>query len=124
QPEDVLLICDEMNLPTGKVRWRAGGSAGGQKGLADVIRHLGTDRIPRVRIGIDRPPDGWEVTDYVLGKFKPSEKKQIDDAVSQAALGTEVWIKDGISEAMNRFNAGSKPNPKPQKPPKPNSSQS
>ncbi len=74
-PEDVLVVCDDLNLASGKIRLRASGSAGGQKGLVDTIRHLQTDSFPRLKIGIGRPPEGWEVTDYVLGKFSSGERE-------------------------------------------------
>ncbi|MCL4170854.1 UNVERIFIED_CONTAM: hypothetical protein GTU68_030501, partial [Idotea baltica] len=78
QTEDVLIICDDLNLDTGRLRLRARGSAGGQNGLKDIIRHLDGEGFPRLRVGIGRPPDGWTVTDYVLGKFPKSEHELIE----------------------------------------------
>ena len=102
--EDVLVICDDLNLPTGRLRFRANGSAGGQKGLADIIRHLGTDQISRLRIGIDRPPPGWDAADYVLGKFDKSEEETIERATSLAAKAVVDWSREGIGFVMNRYN--------------------
>ena len=104
-PEDVLVICDDLNLPSGRLRLKAGGSAGGQKGLADIIRHLGTDSIARLRIGIDRPPSGWDPSDYVLGKFGSGEKAKIENAVNFAAQAAVDWSAKGIGFVMNHYNA-------------------
>jgi PTH1 family peptidyl-tRNA hydrolase len=101
---DVLVVCDDMNLPLGKLRTRTKGSDGGQKGLADIIRHLGTDEVTRLRIGIDRPPEGWEGADYVLAKFTRDESIEIALAVSRAADAVGVWAGEGAEACMNRFN--------------------
>ena len=71
--EDLLVVCDDLNLPVAKLRIRAGGSSGGQKGLEDIIRRLGTRRVSRLRIGIGSPPEGWDWADYVLSKFTREE---------------------------------------------------
>lgn len=105
EPTDLLVICDDLNLETGRIRIRPGGSAGGQKGMADIIRHLGTDDFSRLRIGIDRPPEGYEVVDYVLGKFNPHEMKTIELTVIDAAAAALMWCKSGTAETMNRYNA-------------------
>lgn len=104
-PEDVLVICDDLDLPTGRLRVRASGSAGGQKGLADIIRHLGTDQVARLRVGIGRPPGGWDPADYVLGKFAPKEQEEIGVAISWAVQAAVDWSTQGIGFAMNRYNA-------------------
>lgn len=119
-PEDLLIVCDDLNLPTGQLRFRASGSSGGQKGMEDIIRRLGTDQIPRLRIGIDRPAAGRDVSGYVLGKFTAAEQTEIDIAIQKAADGVRDWIKQGLSHCMNRYNqaeAKEKP-PKPKKEPK------
>jgi len=117
KPDDLLVVCDDLNLASGRIRLRAGGSAGGQKGVADIIRHLGTDQFSRLRIGIDRPPDGWDVSGYVLGKFNEYEKKLFEQTADVAAQASLDWAQHGISFAMNRYNADSKPKkPKPRKP--------
>ena len=102
--EALLVICDDLNLPLAKLRFRASGSAGGQKGLADVIRKLGTEEFSRLRIGIGSPPDEWDATDYVLGKFAKQEKPDIDLALVKAADAVAVWAREGIEECMNRYN--------------------
>jgi PTH1 family peptidyl-tRNA hydrolase len=104
-PDDVLVICDDLDLPPGRLRFRPGGSAGGQKGLADIIRHLGTDQIARLRIGIGRPPQGWQAADYVLGKFTSGEQPEVEQAIARAAAGAVDWSVHGIGYVMNRYNA-------------------
>lgn len=110
ETDDLILICDDLNLALGRIRVRPGGSAGGQKGLADTIRHLGTDQYPRLRIGIDRPPAKWQVTDYVLGNFTDQEQTTIQDAVWRSCDAIECWCNEGVSETMTRFNAPSASN--------------
>jgi PTH1 family peptidyl-tRNA hydrolase len=105
---DVLVICDDINLPPGKLRLRRSGSAGGQKGLENVIQHLGTQDFPRLRIGIGLPPPGRDSADYVLERFHKSERETIDAAVVLAADAVETWLAEGIDRAMNRFNIGCK----------------
>lgn len=102
---DCLVICDDMNLPLGRIRIRPSGSAGGQKGLADIIRHLGSESIARLRVGIDRPPEGWTVTHHVLGRFTDSESETVQPVIQKAAQAAVFWTKRGASEAMNRYNA-------------------
>jgi peptidyl-tRNA hydrolase, PTH1 family len=104
---DLLVVCDDFNLDLARLRMRTGGSAGGQKGLADIIRKLATEEFPRLRIGIGRPPEQMDPSDFVLSKFKRSEQKEMADAVTRAAEGAELWIQLGIARAMNRINAAS-----------------
>jgi PTH1 family peptidyl-tRNA hydrolase len=107
QLSDLLVVCDDFNLELARLRMRSGGSAGGQKGLADIIRKLATEEFPRLRIGIGRPPEQMDAADFVLSKFKRSEQNTIDDAVVRAAEGVELWIRSGIAPAMNRINGAS-----------------
>lgn len=102
--EDLLIVCDDFNLPLAKLRIRTGGSSGGQKGLEDIIRRLGTDQVPRLRVGIGSPPPNRDGADYVLGRFGKDEQAPIDEAVWRAADAVEVWAKNGITEATNKFN--------------------
>ncbi|MDG3006716.1 aminoacyl-tRNA hydrolase [Paludisphaera mucosa] len=103
---DVLVVCDDLNLPVGKLRFRKGGSDGGQKGLRDVAAHLGTHEFPRLRIGIGEAGEGQAV-DYVLGRFKGAEKARIDDALILASQAVAVWAVQGGQAVMNRFNGPS-----------------
>jgi len=103
--EHVLIVCDDFSLPLGRLRFRASGSAGGQNGLKDIISALGSDAVPRLRVGIDAPPDGMDPADYVLSGFKPAERKIIDDVVIDAGRAVESWCRNGLQSAMNEFNA-------------------
>ena len=102
---DLLVVCDDINLPIAKLRFRIKGSAGGQKGLNDILKRLATDEAPRLRIGVGSPPPGWDAADYVLGKFTADETPQIEEAVVKAADAVEVWVKEGAANCMNRYNA-------------------
>lgn len=100
---DLLVVCDDLSLPLGKLRLRPGGSDGGQKGLRDITSHLGTDQFPRLRIGIgDR--DDVDATDYVLSRFRNCERPVIDDALILASQAVAVWVSRGLEAAMNRYN--------------------
>lgn len=103
-PSDVLVVCDDLNLASGQLRLRASGTAGGQKGLADILKTLGTDAVPRLRFGIGRPPGQMDSADYVLSQFRRDEQESIDVSLQQAADAVEVWANDGMTTAMNRFN--------------------
>jgi PTH1 family peptidyl-tRNA hydrolase len=102
--EEILILCDDLNLPLGKLRIRAQGSSGGQKGLDDIIRRLGSDNFARLRMGIGSPPEGCDWADFVLSKFSAEEIPQIESAVCRAADVVTVWARDGVESCMNRFN--------------------
>ena len=101
--KDVLVVCDDMSLPLGKLRFRARGTHGGHNGLRDIQSHLGTTEYSRLRIGVD-VPDGDDAVDHVLGKFKPSERPAIEDAIQLAVQGAALWVRDSIEKCMNQYN--------------------
>ena len=101
---DLLVVCDDFNLPLGKLRLRSQGSAGGQNGLADIISRLGSEEFSRLRLGIGPVPERWDAADFVLGRFGPSDRTMIDEAIDRAAEAVECWTKNGIQSAMNQFN--------------------
>lgn len=103
---ELLVVCDDFNLELAKLRFRAKGSSGGQKGLDDIIRRLGTNEFSRLRIGIGPPPPNWDVADYVLSKFAKDEQPVMEQAATRAAEGAAAWIRDGIQYCMNQYNAG------------------
>lgn len=102
--EDLLVVCDDMNLPLGKLRFRAKGSSGGQKGLDDIVRRLGTEEFARLRIGIGPPPEGWVWADYVLSKFTKQEIPEVEMAVATAADAVAAWAGEGVEFCMNQYN--------------------
>jgi PTH1 family peptidyl-tRNA hydrolase len=104
-PADLMVVLDEMALPCGKIRLRAGGSDGGHNGLKDIQRTLGTSEYPRLRVGIDPPPPPVQGRDYVLGRFTPEQRQLVEPAIERAASAIVLWIEKGIHAAMNQFNA-------------------
>lgn len=103
--EDIVVIYDDLDLPVGKIRLRQKGSAGGHNGIKSTIAHLGTQNFNRIRVGIDRPPAGMRVPDYVLGKFRKEEQEEMQAVIQVCADACEEWLKKPFLEVMNRFNA-------------------
>ena len=113
-PADILVVSDDLDLPSGKLRLRIDGSGGGQKGVRSIIQHLHTEAFPRLRIGIGRPgavgirgvsaPSGMDPAVYVLQHFTAVEETEMVFARARAADAIEVWLVEGIAAAMNRFN--------------------
>ena len=101
---DVLVVCDDLHLKVGQLRLRASGSAGGQKGLQSILTCMGSEAVPRLRLGIGRPPANIDAADYVLSRFRKDELDQMDGAVVRAASAVEVWAREGLANAMNQFN--------------------
>lgn len=108
---EMLVVCDHLDLPTGKVRIRHDGSGGGQKGVADIIAKTRTDAFPRVRIGIGRPMHRGEptrdpdhVAAWVLSDPDPDERRLLDAAVDRAVEAIECALAEGVEAAMNRYN--------------------
>lgn len=103
-PEDLTVVCDDMDLPLGKLRLRARGSSGGHNGMKSIIVATGTQDFARIRIGIGRPPSTVDEVEYVLGTLSPEERKQARDAVERATQAVLCMLVEGIDAAMNRFN--------------------
>jgi peptidyl-tRNA hydrolase, PTH1 family len=104
EPEDVLVIYDDIALPTGKLRLRSKGSAGGHNGLQDIIDHLGTDAIPRLRFGIgDAFPRGGQAR-YVLLPFDREDADDVEAGVERAVDAALTFVREGMTTAMNRYN--------------------
>jgi PTH1 family peptidyl-tRNA hydrolase len=104
-PADIMVVLDDVALPCGKIRLRSGGSDGGHNGLKDIQRALGTNQYPRLRLGIDAPPQFVPQRDYVLGRFTEPQRLAMKTAGDRAASAILCWTETGIESAMNRFNA-------------------
>lgn len=101
---DLLVIVDEVYLPTGSIRIRPGGGDGGHNGLADIRRALGGDQYPRLRIGVGPKPAFFDQADFVLGMFTPEEAAAVAPAIDRAADAAEEFAAAGLSSAMNKYN--------------------
>lgn len=105
QPEKVIVVSDETSLPVGKLRIRRSGSAGGHNGLKSIIAQLGTDKFPRIRLGVGAPPHpDYDMADWVLGAFKGQDAADMEQLAKTAADAVECYISDGPDRAMNKFN--------------------
>lgn len=103
EPQEVIVIVDDIALPIGKIRLRPKGSAGGHNGLTSIEQHLHTRDYPRIRIGVGGAQPG-RMVDHVLGKFRSSEREAIAEAIERAADAVEMALAEGFEKAMNRFN--------------------
>jgi PTH1 family peptidyl-tRNA hydrolase len=101
---DLLIICDDFNLPLAKLRFRTKGSSGGQKGLENILQRLGTREVARLRIGIGQPPENWDVADFVLSRFDEADRSEVSLAVLRAAAAAADWVTSGAESCMNQYN--------------------
>jgi PTH1 family peptidyl-tRNA hydrolase len=104
EKEDTLVVCDDFHLPTGKLRLRAKGSSGGQKGLAHITQRLGSDEVSRLRIGVGPVDEYLNAADFVLRKFPKSQQDIVNETIERSADAAACWAQFGIEEAMNRYN--------------------
>ena len=102
--EHILVVSDDLDLPTGRIRLKPSGGSGGHHGLDSVIAHLGNSNFPRLRIGVGKPPSAEEGPKHVLGTFTPDEKEPVDQAIERARDGVEYFILKGAETAMNELN--------------------
>ena len=103
--DHILVVSDDIALPVGKLRLRAAGSAGGHNGLKNIIRHLGSDRFPRIKVGVGMPQNAeYDIADWVTGMPMGEEQKILLDALDRAAQAIPAVITLGMDKAMNRFN--------------------
>lgn len=102
--EDLIVIYDDISLEVGQLRLRESGSAGGHNGIKNIIAHLGTQQFNRIRFGVGEKPAGWDLANYVLGRFPEEEMKVVAPQTVEAAKAVELIIRSGMSKAMNQYN--------------------
>ena len=108
EPENIIVIYDDISLDVGRLRIRKKGSAGGHNGIKSIIQHLGGDVFPRIKMGVGEKPKGYDLADYVLGHFKKEERIIMDDSIVTASKAIELMVIDEIGEAMNLYNKKAK----------------
>lgn len=106
--EELIVLCDDINLDVGQLRIRKKGSAGGHNGLKNIIAHLHTQEFQRVRIGVGNKPEEYDLVDFVLGHFSKAEEEEIRQGEKDAAQAVKVMVTEGIQSAMNQFNRSRK----------------
>ena len=102
--ENVIVVCDDINLETGRIRIRPKGSDGGHNGLKNIIQHLGSEEFQRIRIGVGEKPAGYDLADYVLGHFSKEEQPLIREGVEKAMKAATMMLEGDVDRAMNEFN--------------------
>ncbi len=103
--ENIIIVCDDINLDVGKIRMRQKGSHGGQNGMKDIILKMGNDNIKRIKIGVGKKPHpDYDLVDWVLSKFPPSDKENLEIALEKSNLALKEIITKGIDSAMNKYN--------------------
>ena len=107
-PEDIIIVFDDISLDVGQLRIRKKGSAGGHNGIKSIIQHLGTNEFPRVKIGVGERIPGQDLADHVLGRFPKEQMKLVEEATENACEAVFMMVKDGIDKAMNAYNGKQK----------------
>lgn len=105
---ELLVIYDDISLDVGQLRIREKGSAGGHNGIKNIILHLGTEVFPRIKVGVGEKPKGWDLADYVLGRYSAEDRKIIDESQKEAAEAVKMMVMDDVRGAMNRYNTKKK----------------
>ncbi|MFH1690089.1 MAG: aminoacyl-tRNA hydrolase [Candidatus Eisenbacteria bacterium] len=105
----LLVVCDDTNLPLGQLRLRSSGSAGGHNGLVSIIERLGTEDFARLRLGVGQPPEGGDLADFVLDRVSDDERPDVDEMVGRAVEAVKFLLSDGIEAAMMVFNRKADP---------------
>lgn len=102
---ELIVVFDDISLDVGQIRLRAKGSAGGHNGVKSIIACLGTDEFQRIKVGVGEKPKGWDLADYVLGRFNEEERIIADQSVERAAVAAECILQEGMEAAMNLYNS-------------------
>ena len=108
EPEEMIVIYDDISLDPGQLRIRLKGSAGGHNGIKNIIANLGTQDFPRIKVGVGAKPPRMDLADYVLSRFGAGEHKLMEEAFGEAAEAAVMMMTDGAERAMNHFNAKKK----------------
>lgn len=101
---EMIIIYDDIDTEPGQLRVRKKGSAGGHNGIKHIIQQLGTQNFIRIRVGVGAKPSGWDLADYVLGRFDKNDRVHVDEAQDRAVKAVEMILSDGVDAAMNTFN--------------------
>lgn len=104
-PEKTIVIFDDISLDTGRLRIRRKGSDGGHNGIKNIIYLSGSDQFPRIKLGVGKKPNGWELADWVLSRFKEDEFKELKTAAENASQAVELMVQEQTDKAMNLFNS-------------------
>ena len=102
---NLIVIYDDISMEPGRLRLRKKGSAGGHNGIKNIIAHLGMETFPRIKVGVGAKPDGWDLADYVLSRFSPADREQIDKAIERSVDAISTIISDDFDKAMNLYNS-------------------
>ncbi len=102
--KNIIIMFDDIDLELGKIRVRPKGSSGTHNGMRNIIYQIQSDEFPRVRIGIGRPPQGWDLADYVLSKFTLDERNIVNESIKNAVEAVSTLLKSGVDAAMNKYN--------------------
>lgn len=101
---EVIVIYDDVSLEPGQLRVRKKGSAGGHNGIKSIIAHLNTQNFLRVKVGVGKKPQGWDLADYVLGRFSKGEQVLMDEAFDRAAAAAAALLSKDVEHVMNQYN--------------------
>lgn len=105
EPEtNLIVIYDDISLAPGRIRIRKKGSAGGHNGMKSIIQHVGTQEFMRIKVGVGEKPPGWDLADYVLGRFSKEERELVEEAIEKACEAAALMVQEEMERAMNLFN--------------------
>jgi len=102
-PHDVMIVCDDFNLALGQLRVRGKGRSGGHNGLESIVTRIGTEAVPRLRVGIGSEYKRDD-RDFVLSRFVSAERKVVDEVIERSASAVETWLQSGLEECQNVYN--------------------
>lgn len=109
EPEtNLIVIYDDISLAPGRLRIRKKGSAGGHNGMKSIIQHVGTQEFMRIKVGVGEKPEGWDLADYVLGRFSKEERELVEEALGKACEAAALMVQGETGQAMNLFNSSGK----------------